>query len=45
MGFARQAADRIVLFDHGEIVETGTPEELFDNPQHERTNAFLSQIL
>jgi general L-amino acid transport system ATP-binding protein len=45
MGFARQAADRIVLFDHGEIVETGTPEELFDNPQHERTKAFLSQIL
>jgi general L-amino acid transport system ATP-binding protein len=45
MGFARQVADRIVLFDHGEIVETGIPEELFDNPQHERTKAFLSQIL
>ncbi|WP_226541193.1 amino acid ABC transporter ATP-binding protein [Bacillus carboniphilus] len=45
MGFAREVADRIVLFDHGEIVETGTPEELFDNPQHERTKAFLSQIL
>ncbi|MBD7936950.1 MULTISPECIES: amino acid ABC transporter ATP-binding protein [Cytobacillus] len=45
MGFARQVADRIVLFDYGEIVEEGTPEELFDNPQHERTKAFLSQIL
>ncbi|MDX8360476.1 MULTISPECIES: amino acid ABC transporter ATP-binding protein [Bacillaceae] len=45
MNFAREVADRIVLFDHGEIVETGTPEELFDNPQHERTKAFLSQIL
>ncbi|WP_078543070.1 amino acid ABC transporter ATP-binding protein [Litchfieldia alkalitelluris] len=45
MGFARQVADRIILFDFGEIVEVGTPEELFDNPQHERTKAFLSQIL
>ncbi|WP_425425155.1 amino acid ABC transporter ATP-binding protein [Amphibacillus marinus] len=45
MGFAREVADRIVLFDGGEIVETGTPEELFDNPKHERTKLFLSQIL
>jgi len=45
MGFARQVADRIVLFDYGEIVEIGTPQELFDNPQHERTKEFLSQIL
>ncbi|MFC4322058.1 amino acid ABC transporter ATP-binding protein [Litchfieldia salsa] len=45
MGFARQVADRIILFDFGEIIEVGTPEELFDNPQHERTKAFLSQIL
>lgn len=45
MGFARQVADRIVLFDYGEIVEEGTPVELFDNPQHERTKVFLSQIL
>lgn len=45
MGFAREVADRIVLFDSGEIVETGTPTELFDNPQHERTKLFLSQIL
>ncbi len=45
MGFAREVADRIVLFDNGEIVETGTPEALFDNPQHDRTKLFLSQIL
>ncbi|WP_420809383.1 amino acid ABC transporter ATP-binding protein [Aquibacillus halophilus] len=45
MGFAREVADRIVLFDEGEIIETGTPTELFDNPQHERTKLFLSQIL
>ncbi|MCT2534252.1 amino acid ABC transporter ATP-binding protein [Aquibacillus koreensis] len=45
MGFAREVADRIVLFDEGEIIEQGTPEELFDNPKHERTKLFLSQIL
>lgn len=45
MGFARQVADRIVVFDHGEIVESGSTTEIFDNPQHERTQAFLSQIL
>jgi len=45
MGFAREVADRIVFFDNGEIIETGTPTELFDNPQHERTKLFLSQIL
>ncbi|MBM7572162.1 amino acid ABC transporter ATP-binding protein [Aquibacillus albus] len=45
MGFAREVADRIVLFDEGEIIETGTPEELFDNPKHDRTKLFLSQIL
>ncbi|QDP39984.1 amino acid ABC transporter ATP-binding protein [Radiobacillus deserti] len=45
MGFAREVADRIVLFDDGEIIETGTPEELFDHPKHERTKLFLSQIL
>jgi general L-amino acid transport system ATP-binding protein len=45
MNFAREVADRIVLFDHGEIIETGTPSELFDNPKHERTKLFLSQIL
>lgn len=45
MGFAREVADRIVLFDNGEIIETGTPTELFDHPKHERTKLFLSQIL
>ncbi len=45
MGFARQVADEIVFMDGGEIVETGAPEAFFTNPQHERTKAFLSQIL
>ncbi|MBW4437746.1 MAG: amino acid ABC transporter ATP-binding protein [Pleurocapsa minor GSE-CHR-MK-17-07R] len=45
MGFAREVADRILFFDQGRIVETGTPEQLFDNPQHPRTKLFLSQIL
>jgi general L-amino acid transport system ATP-binding protein len=45
MGFAREVADRIVFMDHGQIVEEGTPEALFANPQQERTRLFLSQIL
>lgn len=45
MGFAREVADRVLFFDKGNIVEEGTPSELFDNPQHERTKAFLSAIL
>jgi general L-amino acid transport system ATP-binding protein len=45
MGFAREVADRIVLFDEGRIVEMGTPLHFFENPQHERTKLFLSQIL
>jgi len=45
MGFAREAGDRVTFMDEGEIVEEGTPEEVFDNPQHERTKLFLSQIL
>jgi general L-amino acid transport system ATP-binding protein len=45
MGFAREVADRVVLFDEGRIVEMGTPEHFFTNPQHERTKLFLSQIL
>ena len=45
MGFAREVADRIVLFDEGRIIEMGPPEHFFDNPQHERTKLFLSQIL
>ena len=45
MGFAREVADRILFFDTGRIVEAGTPDHFFNNPQHERTKLFLSQIL
>ncbi len=45
MGFARQVADRMVFMDNGEIVEINAPGPFFDNPQHERTRLFLSQIL
>ncbi len=45
MGFARQVADRVVFLDNGEIVEINAPEPFFDNPQHDRTKLFLSQIL
>ncbi len=45
MGFAREVADRVVFMADGEIVEVGTPEHFFTNPQEERTKTFLSQIL
>jgi general L-amino acid transport system ATP-binding protein len=45
MGFAREVADRLLFFDKGQIVEQGTPEQIFTAPQHERTKLFLSQIL
>ena len=45
MGFAREVADRMMMFDEGIIVEEGTPDQIFENPQHERTKLFLSQIL
>ncbi len=45
MGFAREVADRIIFMDHGQIVEMGTPEHFFTNPEHPRTQKFLSQIL
>jgi len=45
MGFARGVADRMYFFDEGLIVESGNPEELFNNPQEDRTKLFLSQIL
>ena len=45
MGFAREVADRFLFFDDGVIVEEGTPEHFFENPQEERTKLFLSQIL
>ena len=45
MGFAREVADRVIFFDRGQIVEQGPPSEFFNNPSHERTRLFLSQIL
>jgi len=45
MGFARNAAHRIVFMDQGRIVEQGTPDAIFDRPQHDRTRLFLSRIL
>ena len=45
MGFAREVADRVIFMDEGAIVEVGTPEHFFTNPDHERTKLFLSQIL
>ena len=45
MGFARQVANRVIFMDQGQIVEQNELGEFFDNPQHERTKLFLSQIL
>ncbi|MFJ5564055.1 amino acid ABC transporter ATP-binding protein [Lysinibacillus xylanilyticus] len=45
MGFAREVGDRVVFMDGGYIVEEGTPEEIFGNPQNERTKAFLGKVL
>ncbi len=45
MGFARAAASRVGFVDEGKIVEIGTPAEVFDNPQQERTQLFLNQVL
>ena len=45
MGFAREVANRVIFMDQGQIVEQNSPAEFFDNPQHERTKLFLSQIL
>ena len=45
MGFAKSVADRVMFMDAGEIVEENSPDVFFDNPQHERTKLFLSQIL
>ncbi len=45
MGFAREVADRVIFMDAGAIVEVGTPEHFFKNPNHDRTKLFLSQIL
>ncbi len=45
MGFAKSVAHRVLFMDYGQIVEGNTPSEFFDNPQHDRTKLFLSQIL
>ena len=45
MGFARAVADRVVFMGDGQIVEVGTPEHFFTDPQEDRTKLFLSQIL
>ena len=45
MGFAQQVADRVIFMDRGEVVEQGPPKTLFENPQTERLQLFLSQIL
>lgn len=45
MGFAREVADRLVFMDQGQIVEVGTPRQIFEKPKHDRTKLFLSQIL
>ena len=45
MGFAKEVADRCILFDEGHLIEENTPHEFFDNPTHDRTKLFLEQIL
>ena len=45
MGFAREVADRVVFMDGGEVIEQAPPDEFFRNPRHERTRAFLKEIL
>tara|TARA_A100001388_G_scaffold228887_1_gene180519 strand:- start:55 stop:807 length:753 start_codon:yes stop_codon:yes gene_type:complete len=45
MGFAKEVADRCILFDEGHLIEENTPHEFFDNPTHDRTKLFLKQIL
>jgi polar amino acid transport system ATP-binding protein len=45
MGFAKEVASRVIFMDAGKIVEEGTPEEIFDNPQNERLKTFLAKVL
>ncbi|MEV6304667.1 amino acid ABC transporter ATP-binding protein [Actinoplanes sp. NPDC051861] len=45
IGFAREAADTVVFLDEGRIVEQGSPDQVLDHPQHDRTRAFLSKVL
>ncbi|MBQ0002874.1 MAG: amino acid ABC transporter ATP-binding protein [Treponema sp.] len=45
MGFAKEVASRVLFIDNGSVIEQGTPKEVFENPQNERTKAFLSKVL
>ncbi|CSB02006.1 AapP [Vibrio cholerae] len=45
MGFAKEVADRVIFMDAGEIIEENNPKEFFENPQSDRTQNFLAQIL
>lgn len=45
MGFAREVGDRVLFIDEGRVIEEGTPEQIFGNPQNERTRSFLNKIL
>ena len=45
MGFAREVSDRVIFMDEGRIVEEGTPQQIFSNPQNQRTKDFLSKLL
>jgi polar amino acid transport system ATP-binding protein len=45
MGFAREVADTVVFMDGGRVVEAGSPEQILEHPQHERTQAFLSKVI
>lgn len=45
MGFAKEVGNRVIFMDKGEILEESTPEEIFSNPKHERTKAFLQKVL
>ncbi len=45
MGFAREVADSVVFIDEGVVVESGSPQQVLENPQHQRTRDFLSKVL
>jgi len=45
MGFAREVGERILFMDAGQITEQGTPQEIFEHPQHPRLQEFLSKVL
>ena len=45
MGFAREVADRVLFIDEGYIIEQGSPEQIFNHPENERTREFLEKVL